>query len=163
MSAVTICSDFGAQKNKVWHCFHCFSIYFPWSDGTGCHDVRFLNVDREINCEYSLEGLMLKQKPHTLSTWCKQPTQWKRPWCWQRLRAGEGAAEEEIVGCHHQLNGHKSEQTRSWWWTLKPGMLHTVHGVKKNQTQFSYWTKIRILSIRTSPTNTIKFYTWKAT
>ena len=20
-------------KNKVWHCFHCFSIYFPWSDG----------------------------------------------------------------------------------------------------------------------------------
>ena len=33
------------QKNKVWHCFHCFSIYFPWSDGTGCHDLRFLNVE----------------------------------------------------------------------------------------------------------------------
>ena len=31
-------------KNKVWHCFHCFPIYFPWSDGTGCHDLRFLNV-----------------------------------------------------------------------------------------------------------------------
>ena len=28
MAAVTICSDFGAQKNKVWHCFHCFPIYF---------------------------------------------------------------------------------------------------------------------------------------
>ena len=27
MVAVTICSDFGAQKNKVWHCFHCFPIY----------------------------------------------------------------------------------------------------------------------------------------
>ena len=36
MAAVTICSDFGAQKNKVWHCFHCFPIYFPWSDGTRC-------------------------------------------------------------------------------------------------------------------------------
>ena len=23
MAEVTICSDFGAQKNKVWHCFHC--------------------------------------------------------------------------------------------------------------------------------------------
>ena len=32
-------------KNKVWHCFHCFPIYFPWSDGTGCHDLRFLNVE----------------------------------------------------------------------------------------------------------------------
>ena len=37
MAAVTICSDFGAQKNKVSHCFHCFPIYFPWSDGTRCH------------------------------------------------------------------------------------------------------------------------------
>jgi len=26
MAAVTICSDFGAQENKVCHCFHCFPI-----------------------------------------------------------------------------------------------------------------------------------------
>ena len=25
--------------------FHCFPIYFPWSDGTRCHDLRFLNVE----------------------------------------------------------------------------------------------------------------------
>ena len=24
MAAVTICSDFGAPQNKVWHCFYCF-------------------------------------------------------------------------------------------------------------------------------------------
>ena len=29
MAAITICSDFGAQENKVCHCFHCFPIYFP--------------------------------------------------------------------------------------------------------------------------------------
>jgi len=29
----------------VWHCFHCFPIYFPWSDGTRCHDLHFLNVE----------------------------------------------------------------------------------------------------------------------
>ena len=44
MAAITI-SDFGAPQNKVWHCFHCFPIYFPWSDGTRCHDLRFLNVE----------------------------------------------------------------------------------------------------------------------
>ena len=27
-----------AQENKVSHCFHCFPIYLPWSDGTGCHE-----------------------------------------------------------------------------------------------------------------------------
>ena len=30
---------------KVSHCFHCFPIYWPWSDGTGCHDLSFLNVE----------------------------------------------------------------------------------------------------------------------
>ena len=32
-------------KNKVSHCFHCFPICLPWSDGTGCHDLSFLNVE----------------------------------------------------------------------------------------------------------------------
>ena len=45
MAAVTICSDFGAPQNKVWHYFHCFPIYLPWNDGTGCHDLSFLNVE----------------------------------------------------------------------------------------------------------------------
>ena len=44
MAAVTIFSDFGAQQNKVCYCFCHFPIYFPWSDGTGCHDLNFLNV-----------------------------------------------------------------------------------------------------------------------
>ena len=24
-------------KKIVWHCFHCFPIYLPWSDGTRCY------------------------------------------------------------------------------------------------------------------------------
>ena len=33
MAAATICSDFGAQENIVCHCFCCFPVYLPWSDG----------------------------------------------------------------------------------------------------------------------------------
>ena len=44
MAAVINCNDFGAQENKVWHCFLCFPIYLPWNDGTRCHDLSFLNV-----------------------------------------------------------------------------------------------------------------------
>ena len=43
MAAVTISSDFGAQANKVCHYFHCFPIYLQSSNGTGCHDLHFLN------------------------------------------------------------------------------------------------------------------------
>ena len=38
MAAVTICCDFGAQENKV---SHCFPNYWPWRDGTGWHDLHF--------------------------------------------------------------------------------------------------------------------------
>ena len=39
------------------------------------------------------------------------PTHWKRPWWWKRLKTGgEGTTEDEIVRWHHCLNGHKSEQ-----------------------------------------------------
>ena len=29
MAAVTVCSDFGVQENKICHCFHFFPIYLP--------------------------------------------------------------------------------------------------------------------------------------
>ena len=41
MGAITIYSDFETQKKKVCHCFHCFPIYLPRSDGTRCHDLSF--------------------------------------------------------------------------------------------------------------------------
>ena len=60
MATLTICSDFGAPQNKV--CFHCFPIYFPWSDGTGCHDLRFLNVELMAESEEELKSLLMKVK-----------------------------------------------------------------------------------------------------
>ena len=41
MAAITICSNLEPPKNEVSHCFHCFPIYFLWSDGTRCHDLVF--------------------------------------------------------------------------------------------------------------------------
>ena len=43
---------------------------------------------KEINPEYSLEGLLLKLKLHTFATWWEELTHWKMPWCWERSRAG---------------------------------------------------------------------------
>ena len=34
------------EPNKIKsHCFHCFPIYFPWNDGTRCHDLSFLSAE----------------------------------------------------------------------------------------------------------------------
>ena len=62
----------------------CFrSLRVPWT-------TRRLNqsILKEINPEYSLEGLMLKLKLQSLATWCKEPTDWKRPCCWEISKVG---------------------------------------------------------------------------
>ena len=66
------------------------------------------SILKEISPEYSLEGLMLKLRDsNTLATWCEKLTHWKRPWWWERLKQEEkGTTKDEMVGWHHQLNGH---------------------------------------------------------
>ena len=46
---------------------------------------------------------------HPLATWCEELTHLKRPWSWKRLKQEKGTAEDEMVGWHHQLNGHEFE------------------------------------------------------
>ena len=98
------------------------------------------SILKEIKPEYSLEGLMLKlklqyfghlmQRAHSLEKtlmlgkmkagegdnrgwdgWMASPTQWTRVWA----------------------------NSRRWWRTGKPGMLHSM-GVTKSWTQLSSWT-----------------------
>ena len=54
----------------------------PWT-------ARRLNqsILKENNPEYSWEGLTWNWSSNTWATWCEELTHWKRPWCWERLRA----------------------------------------------------------------------------
>ena len=45
-----------------------------------------------------------------LATWCKEPTHVKRPWCWERLKAGGEGDDRGWDGWHHWLDGHEFEQ-----------------------------------------------------
>ena len=47
------------------------------------------SILKEMNSEYSLEGLMLKLKLQYLGQLMQRLTHWKRPWCWDRLKAEE--------------------------------------------------------------------------
>ena len=39
----------------------------------------------------------------------------------------KGTTEDEMVECHHQLEGHWAwASCRSWWWTRKPGVLQSM-------------------------------------
>ena len=55
-----------------------------------------------------IKAMMLKLKLQHFGHLIEELTHLKRPWCWERLRAGgEGDDKDEMVGWHHQLNGHE--------------------------------------------------------
>ena len=68
------------------------------------------SILKEISPEYSLEGLMLKLKlilwPPDAKSWLI----WKDPDAGKDWRREEkGMTEDEMVGWHHQFNGHEFE------------------------------------------------------
>ena len=63
-----------------------------------------------------------------MATWCQELTHWKRPWCWERLKAGG-------EGNNRESDGWIASPTqwpwvwassRSWYWTGKSGFLQSM-------------------------------------
>ena len=50
---------------------------------------------------------------NTLATWCEEPTHWKRPWGWERLKAGGGGDDRRWDGWMAPTHG-------TWVWA-SPG------------------------------------------
>ena len=80
---------------------------------------------KEISPGCSLKDWFWSWNSNTLATWCKELTHLKRPWCWERLRAGR-------EGDDRGWDGWMASQTQwtwvwvdssSWWWTGRPGVL----------------------------------------
>ena len=165
MASVTICSDFGAPQNKVCHCFLCFPIYLPWSDGTRCHDLATsrLSETRLENCRACLHPYLISSlhQPWVFigrtdaeaEAPTQQPTHLKRPWCWERLKAGG-------EGDDRRQDGWMTSPTQwiwvwansgRWWRTGKPGVLQSVGSQRDmierlNNNNHHLWTvAIRLL------------------
>jgi len=52
---------------------------------------------------------------NTLATWCEELTHWKRPWCWERLKArGEGD--------DRRWDGWMASPTQWTWVWINPGV-----------------------------------------
>ena len=68
-----------------------------------------------------------KVETHTLATWCEELTHWKRPWCWEGLKAGEGddRGRDGWMALPTQWMW-VWVSSRSWWWTGKPGVLQSM-------------------------------------
>ena len=116
-------------------------LWVPWTARRSNQSIL-----KEISPEYSLEGLMLKLKLQYLATWWEELTHLKRPWCWERLRAGGEGDDRGWDG----WMASPSQWTwvwvdsGSWWWTGRPGVLRFIGSqrVRHDWATEMKWTEL---------------------
>ena len=118
------CEESWAPKNW-WFELWCWRrlLRVPWT-------ARISNqsILKEINPEYSLEGLMLTLKLQYFGHLMQKLTHYKGPWCWERLKEGG-------EGDHRGWDGWMASLTQwtwvwvnsgNWWWTGRPDVLQSM-------------------------------------
>ena len=104
------------------------------------------SILKEISLSVHWKDWCWSWNPNTLAMWCKEPTHWKRPWCWEGLKAGG-------EGDNRGWDGWMASPTqrtwvwinsRSWWWTGRPGVLQFMGSqrVGHNWAAELNWTEL---------------------
>ena len=106
------CESWTIKKTEHWRTSD-FELWFWRRFLRVCWTARRSNllILKEINPEYSLEGLMLKLKLQYLATWYEEPNHWKKTLMLGKIE-GKRSGRQRWDGCHHQLNGHEFEKTQ---------------------------------------------------
>ena len=89
--------------------------------------------------------------PNTLATWCEELTHLKRPWCWERLKAGGEVDDRGWDGWMASLTQWTWVwvNSGSWWWTGRPGVLQSI-GSQRVGTWLGNWTELNIPKLNIS-------------
>ena len=129
---------------KNW-CFWTVVLQKTFQNPLDCKEIK--SVNPQGNQSWIVIGRTEAEAEtrNTLATWCKQLTHWKRPWCWEGLKAGR-------EGDNRGWDAWMASLTwwtwvwasfRSWWWTAKPGVLQSMGSqrVRHDWATELNWTK----------------------
>ena len=122
------CESWTIKKAKHWR-IDAFELWCwrkllraPWTARRSNQSIL-----KEISPGFSLEGQMLKLKLQYFGHLMQSTDSLEKPWCWERLKAGEGV--------NRGWGGWMASPTqwtwvwvnsRSWWWPGRPGMLQSL-------------------------------------
>ena len=111
----------------------------------GCFLGAGVDLERKSALNIHWKNWCWSWNSSTLATWCEELTHWKRPWCWERLKAGGRR------GDNRGWDGWMASPTkwtcvwvdsRSWSWAGRPGMLQSMGSqrIRHNwATELNWW------------------------
>ena len=134
---------------------YILSWWIPWTEEPG----RLQSIESQrvrhywsnlthIHTQFSILNIHWKDwcrrwYSNTLVTWCEELTHWKRPWCWERFKAGGEGQDRGWDGWMASLQWTWAS-SGSWWRTGRDWCV-VVHGFAKSQTWLSDWIELNWL------------------
>ena len=109
-----------------------------------CRDIKQVNHQENQSWIFIGRTNAEAEIPNVMATWCEELTHWKRPWCWERLKAGEGDDRGWDVWM-----ASPTPWTWVWvnsgslWWTEKPGVLQSRGHKELDMVKWLYWTELK--------------------
>ena len=133
---------------KSW-CFWTVVLEKTLEESLGLQGYPTSPSKRKLVLSIHWKDWSWRRNSDTLATWFEQLTHWKRPWCWERLKAGGEGDNQGWGGWMASLTWWTWiwESSGTWWWTGKPGVLQSMgsqrvgHNVATdlNWRQINYW------------------------
>ena len=116
---------------KNW-CFWSVMLEKTLESPLDCKEIQ--PILKEISLNIHWKDWCWSWNSNTLATWWEDLTEWKRPWCWERLKAGREGDDREWDGLMTSL-------TR-WTWIRVSSGSAAVHGVTKSLKGLRDWTEL---------------------
>ena len=146
------CESWTIKKAERWR-IDAFELWFwrrllrvPWTARRSNQSIL-----KEISSGCYCKDWCWSWNSNTLATWCEELTHWKRPWYWERLRAGREGDDrrwDDWMASPTQWTWVWAG-SKSLWWTGKPGVLQFMglQGVGHDWATELNWTQCQYLDI----------------
>ena len=139
------CESWTIKKAEQWRIdafeLWCWRILLrvPWTARRSKQSIL-----KEIGLGVHWRDWCWSWNSNTLATWCEELTHWKRPWCWERVKActeGDDGGWDGWMALPTQWTWVWVD-SGNWWWTGRPGVLQFMRSqsVGHNWATELHWT-----------------------
>ena len=142
---------------KNW-CFSTVVLEKTLESPLDCKEIQSVHPKGDQSWVFNWKDWCWSWNSNTLATWCEELTHLKRPWCWERLRAGG-------EGDDRGWDGWMASPTRwtwvwvdseSWWWTGRTGVLWFMELQRVSRTRLN-WIEM-VQSWASVPISTVNYF-----
>ena len=135
------CESWAIKAQKNW-CFWTVMLEKTLESPLDCKEIQPVHPKEDQSLGVHWKDWCWSWNSNTLATWWEEMTHLKRPWCWERLRAGGEGGNRGWDGWMASPTGWTWVwvDSGSWWWTGSLVCCDSWGCKESDTTEWLNWT-----------------------